>query len=165
MGLFDALKPDPDIYDVLTAEHREVDALFAAIGGAEPGEARRKLFERLRISLDAHARAEQDVLYAAIVDAEPTHEITLEAREEHRLVLRLLGEIEGLASDNDRWLAKITVLKELVRHHVNEEEKKLFKKARRVLDAEEAREMVSEYMAAKRRYLPKDHRIETQPGA
>ena len=165
MGLFDALKPEPRIYDVLTAEHREVDGLFAAIEAAEPGEERRKLFDRLRTELDAHARAEQDVFYAAIIDDEPTHDLTLEAREEHRLVLRLLKEIDALAGDNDLWMAKVQVLKELVRHHVKEEERQLFKRARSVLSDEEALEMVDEYRAAKRRHQPKPSRRDQQPGA
>jgi hypothetical protein len=73
--------------------------------------------------------------------ADETHEISLEAYEEHKVVKRLLAELEAEPKDTEEWSAKFTVLKENVEHHVEEEEGEMFKKARKVLSEEEIEEL------------------------
>ena len=86
----------------------------------------------------------------ALEEAEETHDITLEAYEEHNLVKQLLAELESEAKDQEQWTAKFTVLKENVEHHVEEEEGELFPKARKVLGKERSEEIGSEIEQAKR---------------
>ena len=98
---------------------------------------REDLFAQLKTELDIHADIEEKIFYPVLEKADETREITLEAFEEHRLVKRLLAELEAAPKDDERWTAKFTVLKENIEHHVEEEEGEMFKKARKVLSEAE----------------------------
>lgn len=61
--------------------------------------------------------------------------------EEHKVVKRLLKELNSSDKSTKEWGAKLTVLREIVEHHVSEEEGELFKKAKKVLDDEIAQKI------------------------
>jgi hypothetical protein len=107
------------------------------------------LFGKLKQELDIHTRIEETIFYPAIKEAEETHEITLEAIEEHNVVKRLLSELEAMPVDDERWTAKLTVLKENVEHHVEEEEKEMIKDARKDLSTEQEEELGTRMETAK----------------
>jgi hemerythrin-like domain-containing protein len=65
----------------------------------------------------------------------------LEAEVEHQVVERLLDDIAATDTTEEKWLAKITVLKELIEHHVEEEESEIFKAARKAFDKKQLDEM------------------------
>lgn len=52
-----------------------------------------------------------------------------EANEEHHLVHVLIAELKELEPSDDAFQAKFTVLGELVKHHVKEEEGEMFPQA------------------------------------
>lgn len=110
---------------------------------------REELFTQLKTELDIHAEIEEKILYPVLEKAEETHDISLEAYEEHRLVKQLLTELEAEPKDAEEWTAKFTVLKENVEHHVEEEEGEMFKKARKVLSQEEIDELGARLEEAK----------------
>src|SRR6185503_16917792 len=68
---------------------------------------------------------------------EETHDLTLEAYEEHKMVKTLLTKLSGARTADDEWQAQAKVLRENVEHHVDEEENELFDKADDVLSDEE----------------------------
>jgi hemerythrin-like domain-containing protein len=103
----------------------------------------------LKQELDVHARIEEQIFYPAIKEAEETHEITLEAIEEHNVVKQLLAELEQLPVSEETWTAKLTVLKENVEHHVEEEEGEMFPKAKKVLSEEQVETLGTRMEAAK----------------
>ena len=130
-------------FTLLKADHERVAGLLEEIDETTERavKGRDELFTRLKAELDLHAKIEEEILYPALEETEETHEITLEAYEEHRLVKQLLTELESEPKDSEEWTAKFTVLKENVEHHVEEEEGEMFKKARKVLSQEEIDEL------------------------
>ena len=80
---------------------------------------------------------------------EETHDLTLEAYEEHKVVKTLLAELAGAKSPTDEWEAKAKVLRENVEHHVKEEENELFDKADDALSDEQI-EALGEQMEAEK---------------
>jgi hemerythrin-like domain-containing protein len=54
-----------------------------------------------------------------------------------------MSEIESVAYNDERWGAKMTVLKENLEHHIEEEETEMFKQARQVFEREELDELGS----------------------
>jgi hemerythrin-like domain-containing protein len=66
--------------------------------------------------------------------------MVLEAYEEHHVVKLLLAELPRVNPEDERFEAKMTVLSELVEHHVEEEEKEMFKLAQK-LGREELEEL------------------------
>lgn len=144
-----------DVYNLLEKDHEKVSKLFEQL--METGETavktREKLFGQLKQELVAHTEAEEHVFYPALKDADPTHDLTLEAIEEHHVVDQLLEELESMPKDQEEWIAKLTVLKENVEHHVEEEESELFPKARKVLSDKQAKEMGTKVEQEKQKYL------------
>ena len=80
-----------------------------------------------------------------------TRDITLEGIEEHRIVKELLAELDAMAKDDEVWTAKLTVLKENVEHHVEEEEGEMFPKARKALTEDEIETLGTRLEAAKKK--------------
>ena len=88
-------------------------------------------------ALTVHAQMEESLFYPALRKAggEDERDSVLEAAEEHGVVKDLIAKIEALPPRDETLEAKVTVLKELVHHHVKEEESQIFSEARRALGA------------------------------
>lgn len=140
-------------FNLLKEDHKRVAGIFEKL---EPTteralKTREELFSKLNSELEVHAAVEEQIFYPVLKEAAETREITFEAFEEHRVVKELLKELASTPKDTEEWTAKLTVLKENVEHHVEEEEGEMFKKARKVLTDEEAEELGSRMEAAKKK--------------
>lgn len=94
------------------------------------------------------------VFYPAVRDRVPKVEDTvLESLEEHHVVKWVLSELEDMKPDHERFKAKMTVLIESVRHHVEEEESELFPEVRAVIRRKEMGEL-GEAMAKAKKMAP-----------
>lgn len=142
-----------NVYDLLKDDHKRVSAIFEKL---EPTteralKTREELFSKLNSELEVHTAIEEQFLYPALKQEAETRDITLEAYEEHNVVKELLKELGSTPKDSEEWTAKLTVLKENVEHHVEEEEGEMFKKARKVLTDEQAEELGAKMEAAKKK--------------
>lgn len=70
--------------------------------------------------------------------------MVLEAYEEHYEVKIMLKELDKLALDDERWKARLTVIKENIEHHIKEEENDLFPKIKKLIPAENLEEMAEQ---------------------
>jgi hemerythrin superfamily protein len=147
------------IFEILKAEHREVAGVMKQIeqteDTADGRRERKRLFEGLYAGLGAHAKGEEQSLYPSLTKTEGARDISLEAIEEHKVVETLLEELKSARSADDKWMAKFTVLKENVEHHVGEEEGELFRKAKRELSEDQIDQITKKYVAARDRELAK----------
>lgn len=123
---------------LMKKDHRKVESLFQELEDTTSRHqaTRETLFNELKRELEAHAYMEEKLFYPAVKEHAPTHELTLEAYEEHHVVKLLLSELEKMPRKDDEWMAKCKVLIENVRHHVKEEEGELFPKVKDVLDGD-----------------------------
>jgi hemerythrin-like domain-containing protein len=137
-----------DAFELLKADHKKVAELFDLMETAS-GKRKLDVFRRIKSELEVHTHIEETILYPALERPEETHDLTLEAYEEHNVVKTLLAELSGAKSANDEWQAKAKVLRENVEHHVEEEENELFDKADDALSGEEI-EVLGERMAAEK---------------
>lgn len=135
-----------DAIKYLTAQHRELEKLFDAFEKAparpRKGRKNRKLELCRQISdfLAVHAAIEEQIFYPATKDAR-TEELLQEAVEEHLSVKRIIADLVELDRIDDEAEAKMSVLREQKKHHVEEEEKELFPKARKLLGADELEDL------------------------
>ena len=60
--------------------------------------------------------------------------------EEHSLAAYQFSVVEKTGIDNETWDAKFSVLKEVLTHHLDEEEKEFFKLAKETLKKDEREE-------------------------
>lgn len=132
--------------ELLEDQHREVEDLFEELEAAEEADEKGELFAELADNLAIHATIEERHFYT-LVKEKRTEEILLEALEEHLAIKRILADLLDLSPGDETFDAKISVLKEQVEHHVEEEEKDLFPKVRKILSADELEACGQEMMA------------------
>ncbi len=138
-------------FDLLKEDHQKVLALFEQLeeDGEMEMDSREDIFSQIEEELEMHLEGEEKFFYPVLEESEDTHEKVLEAYEEHHVAKTVLGEFGELSQDDERWMAKVKVLKEIVNHHVEEEEGKVFKAARKALDKEKIQEITHQFQEQK----------------
>ena len=133
-------------------DHSEVDSLMDRIMESGDGAQRAALFDEMKTKLLAHAHAEQEVLYRALEasQSEASRTFAHEGANEHQIVER---QLQKLSADHDKtgeqWTAELKVLRELVEHHVEEEESTGFSCARDEFDKDELEAMAERFQTRK----------------
>jgi hypothetical protein len=131
---------------LLKNDHASVDSLFkrfeALPDDANPVE-KRDIVEKVITQLSIHAELEEQLLYPAMRERLDDGDDVLEGIEEHHVAKVLLWELDKLPATSERFDAKMTVLIEMIRHHVEEEEEAggHFAQARKVFKGTELDEM------------------------
>ena len=83
------------------------------------------------MELKVHTQVEEEILYPALYEALDEHDLVDEAIVEHATAKELIAQIESMVGSDDLYDAKVMVLSEYIDHHVEEEEKEIFPKARK----------------------------------
>jgi hemerythrin superfamily protein len=140
-----------DIYQVIKQDHDQMRSMLKELCTTGNGDGRRRdaLFPPLKNELMMHQQVEEAVLYTWLKDVEETRAEALEAIAEHQVVNGLIEELALMPKDSDEWFAKFGVLKELVEHHMKEEEGEFFEAARKVIDRGKAEEMAGQMRSKK----------------
>jgi hemerythrin superfamily protein len=120
----------PDVIQLLRDDHKLVRSLFAQYAKASNGE-KPQIAHRIIRELTVHAAIEERVVYPAFRAAFQDPHLIYEAIEEHQLVHFLLDKLNRFrpGPGSATFDARFKVLQELVRHHVDEEESRVFPKA------------------------------------
>jgi hemerythrin superfamily protein len=125
----------PDILSLLAADHAEVRAAFDEYEDMGEDEdqssGRQELAQRICRMLTVHATIEEEFFYPAAREAGVDSDLLDEANIEHASAKTLIAQIEASGPDDRLYDAKVKVLGEYVRHHVEEEEGELFDECRR----------------------------------
>ena len=125
--------------ELLKDDHKQMKKLLDEVGstGDNATVTREKLFTRIRDELRIHEMIEEKVFYPALKEHPKAKDVVLEGYEEHHAVDVLLDELDGVPFDDERWAPKMTVIKENIEHHIEEEEEEMFGKARSILGDDE----------------------------
>ena len=113
-----------DAIGLLKADHREVERLFASFESARAHERKQELAEQICEALKVHATIEEEIFYPAFLEATDETSLHHEAEIEHAGAKHLIAEIESTGPDDDHFEARVTVLQEMIKHHVKEEEQR-----------------------------------------
>ena len=153
------MKDTIDALELLTEQHDEVEDLISQIEDSDDAGKKEELFRELADKVAAHATMEEKIFYPSVL-TEATSELLLESTEEHLAVKRVLADMLELDADDERFDAKLTVLKEHIRHHArDEEEGKLFPQLRRQLSAETLAGLGNEMLAFFEQLLEREPRM------
>lgn len=115
---------------LLKAQHRKVEALFKKLEGGRSDP--QTVLEELANSLAAHMAIEHEFLYPAAKEVDD--EMVNESFEEHSLAEVALKRLIATDPEDEAFDARVTALKELIEHHVEEEEEDLFPKVEKAID-------------------------------
>jgi len=145
-------EPQADLLDTLTEEHEMVAALLAELVESERGPQRKSLLKKIKAALVPHARAEEKILYDAILKVRDkrANQDGEEGYLEHGLVDRMLATLSKTGNAmSPEFGAGAKVLKELVAHHVREEENSFWADARKHFSSDERKLMNQKYLRLK----------------
>jgi hemerythrin superfamily protein len=131
-----------DAIKLLKAQHREVEKLLEKLVhlGPRAAKSRKKLFEQVADLLATHSALEERVFYHS-VNVSATEELLLESLEMHLAIKRVLADLLTCDEQDPTYKAKTIVLRELVVHHLHEEEKTIFPTVQRRFSAEKLKDL------------------------
>ena len=134
-----------DIFDRIKHDHDTLRDLLERIEDPDKAsgekDSRRAVFDEFQRELWAHGKVEEAVFYAALAKHRDAKAETMEGLNEHHMINGLAEELNAMPADSGAWTAKMQVLGELLRHHLDEEEDELFEEAREALADERADEL------------------------
>ena len=140
-----------DALQLLKEDHDKIKKIMSHIEGTtERGvKTREEFFTKMKHELVVHEAIEEEILYPALKEHPKAKDLVLEAYEEHNVVDMVMQEIEGVPYEDETWGAKLTVMKENVEHHIEEEESEMFKQAKQVFSKEELDQLGDRMQARK----------------
>jgi hypothetical protein len=112
-----------DAIALLKADHRKVEDLFEKFEKASGDGRKQKLAEEICMELTIHTVIEEEIFYPACMGKVEEKDLN-EAYVEHDGAKVLIAEIEAGGPSDDFYDAKVLVLSEMIKHHVEEEEKR-----------------------------------------
>jgi hemerythrin superfamily protein len=159
-----------DAIKLLTQDHKTVRKLLGELAESTPRATKKRadLLSEIAIELKAHATIEEEIFYPAFKAAgnkSDDAKMFFEAMEEHRAAGDLvLPDLLGTPTDSEKFSGRAKVLKELVEHHADEEEKEMFKRAKQLMDAAELKAL-GEQLETRKLELVKQLKAEAKAGA
>jgi hemerythrin-like domain-containing protein len=123
-----------DVIGLLEDDHKKVKKMFKdfeklAKQGDEAGKV--EIAAQICMELKVHTRVEEEIFYPALYEALDEPDLVDEAIVEHATAKDLIQQIEAMVGSDDLYDAKVKVLGEYINHHIEEEEKEIFPKARK----------------------------------
>jgi len=142
-----------DILDTLQAEHDEVQELLEKLVDSDAAREQKQLVEKVKRTLVPHTKAEEKVVYDAVL-ALRGKEAKIDGNEgyiEHGLADQTLKKLDKLTANTPEFHAAAKVLKELVDHHIQEEEKNIWAQVKENFSHDEREQMNRDFLAAKKK--------------
>lgn len=144
-----------DAIVLLKEDHKHVKQLFRQLEQHkdEGGEAIAGIARQICEELTTHAAIEEEIFYPLARRTVEEEELVLEADEEHAVAKHLIEEVEQLDPNDEHFVAKCIVLKDMVLHHIDEEESEMFPQMREALGRTRLQEIGSEIATRKQQLM------------
>ncbi len=133
-----------DIYTYLKKDHKVVMDLFDAILATKSMDKRKSLFEELSNELLLHAETEDATFYEALRNHPETTDLIEDAEEEHEEAKDYIEKLSRLSIESEKWMEQFGEFKHAINHHVTEEEEEMFEEAKKILSADEAKQLAAD---------------------
>lgn len=148
--------------DLLIQDHKLVKKLLEDLSSTTERAVKKRaeLLQRIEQELRIHTTLEEEILYPAIKEAGGKEEAKMyyEAKEEHRTVDSLvLPDLLDTETGTIEFAGRVKVMKELLEHHIEEEETELFPTANKLL-GKDALEELGQAMEAQKKMLKGEQR-------
>ncbi|MCB1800162.1 MAG: hemerythrin domain-containing protein [Gammaproteobacteria bacterium] len=137
MTVFEALRADHDVQRGLVASLVDTSGDSAS---------RRRLFDKLKAELTAHAAAEERHFYVPLMQDDLTIEKARHSIAEHHELDELVEELESTDMGSAGWLATARKLEHHLLHHLEEEEREVFQLAGKALDTAQKKKLATAYL-------------------
>lgn len=136
----------PNAITMLKSDHATVKRLLRELTETSDKAVKQReaLVQQIEREVKMHAQVEEEVFYPAFKAAtkgDEAEDLFYEAAEEHHVVDMVLPALKSANPKSKEFAAKATVLRELIEHHIKEEETEMFKEARQRFSDEQLREL------------------------
>ncbi|WP_439878737.1 hemerythrin domain-containing protein [Pseudomonas prosekii] len=143
--------------DLLKADHERVKAILTQLSDSTERAVKKRveLINKLEMEITIHTRLEEEVLYPAYKKAggKEVEVMYYEAKEEHRTVDSLvLPDLKVTDPSTPEFAGRVKVVKELLEHHIEEEETEMFPQAKKLLGKAALEELGQQMEALKTQY-------------
>lgn len=144
---------DDSLLTLLSRDHGRLKDLLEQMLDEEAAAGERvELFAAFKTELVSHSKAEEKVLYKRLEKNAKNRSDALEGFVEHEVAETLLNQLSAARQkSSEKWTARCTVLKELLEHHIREEESQMFSDAREQFEATTLDAMGAEFLREKSR--------------
>ena len=125
---------EKNVIQLLQEDHKKVQKLFKDFekhAEQDDVSGKMEIAEQICMELKVHTQIEEEIFYPALYEALDESDLVDEAVVEHATAKDLIEQIEAMSGSEDLYDAKVTVLGEYVNHHIEEEEKEIFPKAKK----------------------------------
>jgi hemerythrin-like domain-containing protein len=112
--------------ELLKNDHRKVQRLLGQFEDAGNFQNKKKVAEEALSELKVHSKVEEEIFYPAVRKEIDNVFLVNLAREEHHVAKVLMAELDELDGNDETFEAKFSVLSEIIRHHITEEEEQIF---------------------------------------
>ena len=142
-----------EFFQMLKKDHAEVKGILGQLKETKESASKKReeLFQKLREELVPHMKAEESAFYPSLMAKKEAREDAMEGMEEHHVSEMVLKELETMQKGEDQWGAKMSVFKELVEHHIKDEESKVFKSAEKALGQDEIQNIMKRFEQEKQK--------------
>jgi hemerythrin superfamily protein len=113
-----------DAIGLLKADHRQVEDWFEQFEKSRSDDKKADLARKICLALKVHTQIEEEIFYPAFFEATSDEDLHHEAIIEHDGAKKLIAEIESLGPSDEYFDARVSVLSEMIKHHVKEEEQR-----------------------------------------
>jgi len=143
-----------EFFQMLKDDHKEVKGILGQLKETKDNESKKRdeLFQKLTEELIPHMKAEEMTFYQPLLAKKEAREDALEGVEEHHVSEMVFKELAKMPKGQDQWAAKLGVFKELVEHHIKEEEGAIFKTAEKVLSQDKFQSIMKQFAEEKQKF-------------
>jgi hemerythrin superfamily protein len=127
MATKESSKSESKAVQLLKADHRKVEKLFASFEDADADE-KQTIATEIMTELKVHMEVEEQLFYPFVRTILEDTMLVTEAEIEHNSAKELMTQIQDATDADEEFEASVKVLKEQIEHHVKEEENELFPK-------------------------------------
>jgi hemerythrin superfamily protein len=151
-GLVPNAELSSDILDTLHEEHDEVQDLLKKLTQSDDAREQKSLVNKIRQALIPHTKAEEKVVYDPVyaLKGEKPKTNSAEGYTEHALASATLNSLGTLGANTPEFKANAKVLKELIDHHVQEEELNIWAEVKENFSTEQRAQMNRDFLAVKK---------------
>ena len=123
-------------FTILKKDHDKVDEILQQLKATTEKQPKKResLLAKLQEEWIPHMRGEEKLFFPLLKEHLQSRDKSMEAVEEHHVAEMVFSELNSMPKDDEKWGAKLSVMQELIEHHVEEEEGEIFELAREVLD-------------------------------
>lgn len=123
------------LFDMLIEDHRNIKQMLdQTITNKDPSQ-----FPGIKKELEVHMGGEERYFYPKIMEQDK--ETALVSFEEHHIGKVVLNELDSTSQNDESWMPKVKVLRDIIGHHMEEEEDEVFLAAQDMMDSNDEQQI------------------------